>query len=170
LTPALLREKMKLMKLPLRIFNALPQHNQNWWILQTLRDPAVLPLLGYWSTLLAPNDQQQMLEHVIASLENRSPRKAPGATVCCEATEECLLQHLKENSASAAIADVEIHSEDEARKWLVGGAEPADFNIRYRDDLKRSAIVRRSDGSEENWQYLYDCWRRTDKPSDRAAR
>lgn len=146
----------------LRIFNELPQRNQNWWILQTLRDPATLPLLRYWSTLPAPSDQQQTLGHVIASLENRSPRKATGATVCCEATEECLLQHLKQDSASTAQADAEIHSEYEAHKWLAGGtAVGSDFNITYTDDLKRSAIVRRSEGSEENWQYLYDCWRRT---------
>lgn len=163
----------------LRIFNALPQRNQNWWILQPLRDPAALPILHYWRTLPAPpatpsmpsiTDQQQVLDRLIARLENVKPgnAKVPGA--CCAATEECLLQQLRQEAASsAALADTQIHSEEEARKWLAEGSAPAAFNIRYSDDLKRSAIVRRSDGSQETWQYLYDCWRRTDKPSDTSA-
>ena len=56
----------------LRVFDKLPGRNQNWWILQTLRDPEALPLLQYWSTLPAPRDQQEILEHTIGSLVSRS--------------------------------------------------------------------------------------------------
>jgi len=108
---------------------------------------------------------------VIARLENVKPGNAKPSGACCAATEECLLQQLRQSAAaSAAPADAQIHSEEEARKWLAdGAAAPANFTIRYSDGLKRSAIVRRSDGSEETWQYLYDCWRRTDKPSYTSA-
>jgi hypothetical protein len=148
----------------LRVFDKLPQRNQNWWILQTLRDQAVLPLLKYWSTLPAPKDQQEMLEHTIGSLGSRSPNGGASSKSCCEATEECLLQTVRHSPSSDAFAPVEIHSEDEARKWLNGGAAaPVELKIHYADELKRSAVVRRSDGTEEHWQYLYDCWRNVDK-------
>jgi hypothetical protein len=148
----------------LRVFNALPERNQNWWILQPLQEIAALPLLKYWSTLPAPKDQQEILEHTIGSLSNRSPSREKSPESCCEATEECLLEQVRHNAAAAALVTVEIHSEDEARKWLDGGAPPvAEFKIHYADELKRSATVRRPDGTEEHWQYLYDCWRRTDE-------
>ena len=150
----------------LRLFNALPQRNLNWWILQPLRDRSALPLLRYWSTLPAPADEQHILAQVIANLESRSPQKAVGPAPCCGATEECLLQKLRNDSAPTTTVDVEIHSEDDARNWLSEGVAAVSFKIRYIDELNRSAIVRRSDGGEENWQYLYDCWRRTDKPAD----
>ena len=34
---------------------------------------AALPLLEYWSTLPAPKDQKEMLEHTIANLQRRTP-------------------------------------------------------------------------------------------------
>jgi hypothetical protein len=158
----------------LRIFNALPRRNQSWWILQELRDPSALPILRYWNTLPAPNDQQQMLGHVIERLEraaNEPARKGMGSAACCEATEECLLQQVRRSATAAAAVSpgVQIHSEDEARNWLAqGGAAASSYTIRYTDGLKRSAIVQ-NNGTEEHWQYLYDCWRNTDKPSDNAA-
>ena len=153
----------------LRIFNALPQRNQNWWILQMLRDPAALPLLQYWSTLPAPSDQQQMLAHVIERLANVKPGNAKAPAACCAATEECLLQQVRQNTAAVVAADTQIHSEEEAVKWLADGVTAEKFTVRYTDDLKRSAVVRRGDGAEEKWQYLYDCWRRTDTPSAASA-
>lgn len=153
----------------LRVFNMLPERNQNWWILQTLRDPAALPLLRYWSTLPAPNDQKEMLDHTIGSLGSRSPSRGASSESCCEATTACLLQQVRHSATSAALADGEIHSEEEARQWLNGGATPAGrFKIRYADELKRSAIVTRGDGTREHWQYLYDCWRRVDQPNGAA--
>ncbi len=150
----------------LRIFDKLPQRNQNWWILQTLRDPAALPLLKYWSTLPAPKDQQEMLERTIGSLGSRSANLGAASKSCCEATEECLLQQVRHSDSSAGFAAVEIHSEDEARKWLNGGAvAPVELKVHYTDELKRSAVVRRDDGREEHWQYLYDCWQNLDKSS-----
>jgi len=153
----------------LRIFDKLPERNQNWWILQTLRDPQALSLLRYWSTLPAPRDQQEMLEHTIGSLVSRSASRGSAVKLCCEATEECLLQHVRHSDKTNGVvapADVEISSETEARNWLDGGATPAaKITIRYVDELKRSTVVRRGDGAEEHWQYLYDCWRNVDKSS-----
>ena len=154
----------------LRVFDKLPERNQNWWILQTLRDPAALPLLRYWNTLPAPKDQQGILEHIIGSLSTRSPNRGAASKLCCEATEECLMQQVRHSAASAALSaltGVDIHSEADARKWLDGGATPAgEFKIRYADELKRSAVLRGGDGTEEHWEYLYDCWQRTDKNPD----
>jgi hypothetical protein len=151
----------------LRLFDKLPDRNQNWWILQTLRDPAALPLLKYWSALPAPKDQQGILEHLIGSLSTRSPNRAAASKLCCEATEVCLLQHVRHNEMANGVAVAEIHSEQDALKWLDGGPTPAEeFKIHYADELKRSALLGRSDGTEEHWEYLYDCWQRTDKAPD----
>ena len=153
----------------LRIFDKLPDRNQNWWILQPLRDQAALPLLAYWRTLPVARDQQEILDNIIGRLSSQSPNRTASPAPCCEATEECLLQHVRQSTASAPPANVEIHSETEARDWLNGGEIPSDkFTVRYLDELKRSAAVRRGDGKEEHWQYLYDCWRR-DQPSNAST-
>lgn len=144
----------------LRIFNAHPQRNQNWWILGRLQDPEGLPLLRYWATLQAPKEQTEMLVGMIRSLESRSRSHPAGNHACCQATEACLVEQL---NAAATPVEGEIHTEAEARAWLnqkPGAA--ADYQIRYADELKRSARVRRKGGEEEHWEYLYDCWRRTD--------
>ena len=146
----------------LQILNALPQRNQNWWILQNLQDRSALPLLNYWRTLPAPKDQQEILEHVINSLaaQSKSAPAGKSGSACCEATEKCLLQHVRENAAS--IAQVEIRSEDGARKWLADrGISESKYTVLYRDALKRSAVVTSGDGGEQGWEYLYDCWRKT---------
>lgn len=158
----------------LRLFNALPQRNQNWWIVQNLRDPAALPILRYWATLAAPQNQQQMLQGAITRLQNAAARGPAGANgnsgACCGPTEDCLRQQLSASAAAAGAPDVVIHSEEEARAWLAGkSAPPEDFAIRYTDDLKRSAIVTRKSGAEQHWQYLYDCWRNVDETNATAA-
>jgi hypothetical protein len=148
----------------LRLFNAHPQRNQNWWIVQNLRDPAALPLLRYWGTLPAPENQTQMLQAAIKNLESRSQHGSVPAKTCCGPTEDCLRQQLSSSAAGTGAPDVAIHSEEEARAWLQGkAAPPEDFAIRYSDDLKRTAVVSRKTGAEEHWQYLYDCWRNTDE-------
>jgi len=150
----------------LRLFNAHPQRNQNWWIVQNLRDPAALPILRYWSTLPAPQNQTEMLKTAINNLANRAKRPSPSAKACCGPTEDCLRQQLSASAVAATAGDastVVIHSEEKARAWLGGkSAPPAEFSIRYTDDLKRDAIVSRSGVPDQHWQYLYDCWRNTD--------
>jgi hypothetical protein len=151
----------------LTIFDGLPGRNEKWWILQPLRDPSSLPLLKYWSTLPAPRDQQEMLAHTIGNLEGLAGKSAKAVEACCEATEECLLQHVRNapaaSGAAGGAADGDIRSEEEAREWLRRGAEPVgQIKIEYADELKRTATVRRADGTEEHWQYLYDCWQSTD--------
>ncbi len=154
----------------LRIFNKLPERNQNWWILQPLRDQAALPLLAYWRTLPISRDQQEILDNIIGGLSSRSPNRTASPAPCCEATEECLLQHVRQSAQAAPLANVEIHSEKEARDWLNSGETPSEkFEVHYLDELKRSAVVQTSDGKDEHWQYLYDCWRREDQPDNAST-
>jgi hypothetical protein len=156
----------------LRLFNALPQRNQNWWIVQNLRDPNALPLLRYWAMLPAPQNQQQMLESAITRLQNAAAHPPAGSksAACCGPTEDCLRQQLSASAAAAGTPDVVIHSEEEARAWLAGkSAPPEDFAIRITDDLKRSAIATSKSGGEQHWQYLYDCWRNVDETNATAA-
>ena len=150
----------------LRMFNAHPQRNQNWWILGRLQDPDALPLLRYWATLPAPKDQAEMLAGFIRSLETRGKSHAPGGHACCQATEACLVEQL---SVATAPAETEIQNEAEVRAWLnqkTGTA--AGYDIHYTDDLERCAKVRRKGGGEEHRKYLYDCWRRTDAAQKNA--
>ena len=160
----------------LRLFNALPQRNQSWWILQTLRDPAALPILRYWATLPAqPNqaNQQQMLAGVITRLQNAAAGGVAGAksAACCGPTEDCLRQQLSASALAASDAAApEIRTEEEARAWLARkAAPPAAFSIRFTDDLRRDAVVSRAGAAEQHWQYLYDCWRNTSDPAASAA-
>jgi hypothetical protein len=156
----------------LRLFDALPQRNQSWWIVQNLRDPATLPVLRYWATLAAPQSQQQMIEGAITRLQNAAAHPPAGAksAACCGPTEDCLRQQLSASALAVGDASApEIHSDDEARAWLARkSAPPEEFAIRFTDDLKRSAIVSRAGAPDEHWQYLYDCWRDVDKNTEAA--
>lgn len=160
----------------LRLFDALPQRDQNWWIVQNLRDPAALPVLRYWATLPAPSaaakNQQQMLEGAITRLQNAAAHPPLGSrsAACCGPTEDCLRQQLSASAAAAGTPDVVIHSEEEARAWLAQeSAPPETFAIRFTDDLHRSAVVTRKSGAEQHWQYLYDCWRNIDETNATAS-
>jgi hypothetical protein len=149
----------------LRIFNSHPQRAQNYWIIANLYDPAALPLFRYWSTLPAPADQIEVLNRLITNLDRRSTARTPVKKLCCEATESCLIEHLTstEPSTPSGSSTDEIHSEEEARSWLGRtSSAPIDFKIRYTGDLKRAATIERKAGPEEHWQFLYDCWHRTD--------
>ena len=99
--------------------------------------------------------------------------------VCCEATEECLLERVRNSAtadaaAAAATAAASVATRPDSFRGrsarLAGGRRAAveQFQIRYTDELKRSQIVRRDDGAEEKWQYLYDCWRKTEPPASAA--
>jgi hypothetical protein len=146
----------------LRIFNAHPQRNQNYWIIADLQDPAAIPLIQYWSTLPAPKDQLEVLTVLMTNLDNRGRMHSFATRPCCEATEACLIDHLTRVEPASSAG---IHSDEEARQWLARSkSAPIDFTIRYTDDLKRSAIVHRKSGPEEHWEFLYDCWRNTSKP------
>ena len=144
----------------LRFFNAHPERAKNYWIIEHLSDPAALPLLEYWSTLPAPPDQLENLKSIIARLDNRSHTRSPATTPCCEATEICLLDHLTHAEPASPI---EIHSEKDAQAWLHSTSPAAsDFKIAYTDDSKRSATVTFKAGFDQHWEFIYDCWRRTD--------
>jgi hypothetical protein len=149
----------------LRLFNAHPQRNHNWWILGDLQDPAALPLLQYWSTLPAPKDQAEMLKGRITYLQNRGRSKSTATRPCCEPTEACLLEQVNRSPNEPA----EIHSEKEAREWLARTSPSREVTIHYADAMKRAATVHRKTGADQHWEYLYDCWRNTDAPKQEAA-
>jgi hypothetical protein len=142
----------------LAIFNDLADRNSNWWILLPLEDASALPLLNFYQTLPSPNDQHQELVAAIERLENRKNIAANGAT-CCEPTESCLRSTLGE----APVDDEKITSEAKARRWLSGelSAQSA-FKIDFYGPLQRTAAVHARHGSDQQWEYIYDCWRRTD--------
>ena len=120
-------------------------------------------MLEYWSTLPAPPDQLEVLKGLIARLDNRSHARSPATNPCCEATEICLLDHLTHAEPQSP---VEIHSEKDALAWLHSTtASVSDFKITYTDDSKRSATVTFKAGLDQHWEFIYDCWRRTDPVS-----
>jgi hypothetical protein len=142
----------------LTFFNNLPDRNNNWWILMPIEEVSALPLLRYYATLPAPADQHQELTDAITMLERRRAKPEESAT-CCEATPACLRTLLKKDSPQ----DVKIQSEHSVRAWLSGAFEPKTFyKITFSGPLQRTAIVHRSHSADEHWEYLYDCWRRTD--------
>jgi hypothetical protein len=144
----------------LRLFNAWPKRNENFWILTNLAEPAAEPLLRYWSTLPAPDDQTRVLNDLVTTLERkRTSTRESAARPCCRLDEACLLEQLAQGNDAV---DLAIRSEDEARQWLAGVPSTARrFTITYTDELKRSAAIRQDSGAEERWEFLYDCWRRT---------
>jgi hypothetical protein len=144
----------------LALFNAHPQRNDNWWIIENLGDPDALPLLRYWATLPAPQTQVAVLQALIERLQAPPQLSAAPRVACCQPTQACLTEWLGRPSASAA-----IHSDVEAKAWIAGNAAAAgNYTIDYQDALKRLAVIRRQNGTEERWEYLYDCWRNIARP------
>ncbi len=142
----------------LAFFNNLPDRNNDWWILMPLEDTAALPLLRYYETLPAPKDQHEQLLGIITTLEHRQAMPENSAT-CCEPTQACLRSLLEKDSPQ----DIKIESEQSARAWLKGTPVPkAPYNIAFSGPLERTARVHRANGPDQHWEYLYDCWRRTD--------
>jgi hypothetical protein len=141
----------------LTFFNNLPDRNSNWWILMPIEEASALPLLRYYETLPAPEDQRQELVGTVTSLERRQamPEKS---SACCEATAACLRTYLENDLPE----DVKIQSERSAQAWLKGLEPKTSYKIAFSGPLKRTATVHRSHVPDEHWEYLYDCWRRTD--------
>ena len=159
----------------LRLFAAHPERTKNYWIIDNLRDPSAVPLLRYWSNQPAPNgvsfnDQIEILKRLVARLDDRGRKPSPAAKPCCENSELCLLEHVKRDQPSAS--PVEIHSDEEAKAWLnrSTSAAPSDVKVTYADELKRTATVRVKGGDDQHWQFLYDCWHRTDPASHAEAK
>jgi hypothetical protein len=145
----------------LAIFNDLADRNNNWWILMPLEDASALPLLSFYQTLSSPKDQHQELIATIARLEKTPKNSAKGQT-CCEATEACLRAILGEGAGE----EERISSEAKARLWLSGELAPkAAFKIEFSGPLQRTATVHERHASDQHWEYIYDCWRRTDAPT-----
>jgi len=141
----------------LSTFNDLPDRNKNWWILMPLADPSALPLLDYYAKLPAPKDQHDELVNVMERLRNSGgPEKLP---TCCEPTRACLRSMLGKDS----IRPVTIRSEQGARAWLKGTlVGKTGYEIKFSGPLQRAATIHRSGSPDQHWEYLYDCWRRTD--------
>ena len=129
-----------------------------------IEDASALPLLRYYETLPAPEDQHQELTGAITNLERRLATPEQSAT-CCGATPACLRSLLEKELPQ----NVKIHSEQSAKAWLKGTLEPkTSYKIAFSGPLKRTATVHRSHGHDEHWEYLYDCWRRTDTATSQA--
>jgi hypothetical protein len=129
-------------------------------MLANLRDPAALPILRYWSGLPAPKDQAETLKYVIETLAKNAAPDGTQPTACCRPSEACLVAQV---GRTAGAPRVTIGSDDEAAKWLASGSTPeAGVAVRFTDAANRAAVVRMTDGGEQRWQYLYDCWRRVD--------
>jgi hypothetical protein len=142
----------------LTFFNSLPDRNNNWWILMPLEDASALPLLRFYETLPAPQNQHEQLLGVMSRMERIQAMPQKTAT-CCEPTQQCLRSLLQNDPPG----DVKIESEQKARAWLKGTLEPkTSYDIAFSGPLERTATVHRSHGLDEHWEYLYDCWRRTD--------
>ncbi len=142
----------------LTFFNSLPDRNNNWWILAPLEDTLALPLLRYYETLPSARDQREQLLGIITRLERRQARPEQNAT-CCEPTQACLRSLLEKGAPQNA----KIQSEQSGRAWLKGTFEPkTSYHLAFSGPLERMATVHRSHGPDEHWEYLYDCWRRTD--------
>jgi hypothetical protein len=142
----------------LTFFNNLPDRDDNWWILMPLEDASALPLLRYYETLPAPQNQHEQLLGIIARMERLQAMPQTAAS-CCEPTQQCLRSLLEEDSPH----DVKIASEQSASAWLKGSLEPQmAYDVAFSGPLERQATVHRSQGLDEHWEYLYDCWRRTD--------
>jgi hypothetical protein len=150
----------------LALFNNLPDRNKNWWILTPLEDPTALPLLNYYATLPAPKDQHQELAALIENSQRTSKVPEKHAT-CCEPTEACLRSKLGEESNQQS----RIRSEEGARAWLRGAltSRPA-YQIKFSGPLRRVATVHRQGKRDQRWEYLYDCWRKTDAPTSRQPK
>ena len=148
----------------LAIFNDLADRNSNWWILMPLEDASALPLLDFYQTLPSPDDQHQELVSTIERLQKRLRNSAKNQP-CCDATEACLRTILGEGADEGGGAEEKITSEAKARAWLSGDlASKEALKIELSGPLERSATVHARHASDQHWEYIYDCWRRTDAP------
>ncbi|HYL96932.1 MAG TPA: hypothetical protein VET69_14100 [Terriglobales bacterium] len=150
----------------LTVFNNFPDRNKNWWILTPLEDPSAVPLLKYYAGLPSPGDQHQQLAALIESLQRGSNEPEVKKTTCCEPTAACLRSMLGDESAR----QTEIRSEQSARAWLAGSPRVTTYRISFSGPLKRTAVVHLSGKRAQHWQYLYDCWRRTDLAASRQPK
>ncbi len=149
----------------LTVFNNFPDRNKNWWILAPLEDASALPLLKYYATLPAPNDQHQQLAALIENLQRRNNEPERKKATCCEPTAACLRSILGDERVQQT-----IRSEQSARAWLAGSSSTTTYRISFSGPLNRTAVVHRPGKDDQHWQYLYDCWRRTDLAASRQPK
>lgn len=143
----------------LRIFDSVPEKTAHWWILQNLADAGALPLLRYWHTLEAKEEQRDLLLKLIARLEDGGPQTARSRETCCHPTPECLFSWI--HALPARGHEAEITTAEQAKAWLQG-TDTASIEVRFTDSLSRVALVTRPAVDEAvRWEHLYGCWRRT---------
>ncbi|HTM42781.1 MAG TPA: hypothetical protein VL177_17815, partial [Terriglobales bacterium] len=150
----------------LTVFNNLSDRNKNWWIVTPLEDPSAVPLLKYYASLPSPNDQHQQLAALVENLQRQNSEPERKKSTCCEPTAACLRSMLGDESAQ----QTEIRSEQSARAWLAGSPRVTTYRISFSGPLNRTAVVHRPGKRNQHWQYLYDCWRRTDLSASRQAK
>lgn len=145
----------------LKIFDSIPDKTSDWWVLQNLSDARALPLLRYWHTLKAEEQQRDILFKLIVRLESPRPGSSRHARgTCCQPTRVCLLSWIEVLPADSG--DMQITTAKQAKAWLQG-TDGVSFEpeIQLSDSLGRVALVSRH-GAEgpERWEHLYGCWRR----------
>ena len=139
----------------LGVFNKLDDRQDNWWILATVNDPGILPILYYWRR--QGDDERQTLTGIINRLETRRKDHGPSGTgACCQPTRECLEEHL----ATDVNPEITFNNEKQVTEWLQGGTAQTSRRIDFKDALQRIAVVTRAEGKPtEEWQHLFGCWR-----------
>lgn len=143
----------------LGVFSSLPDKTRNWWILAGLGDPAALPLLRYWLTLPAEEDQRAQLSDLVKRLEQPSAGLSREGAPCCAPTLDCLRERIQADLPRASTA--RVTNEEEAVRWLSGPEPEAKApQISLRGPLGREAVVQ-SGTRQERYEHLYGCWRRT---------
>jgi hypothetical protein len=142
----------------LRLFNTWPQRDNNWWIIDNLRDPAAIPLLRYWSSLPTKEDQARVIHDLVMRLALQQSQSTIRASQCCLPTKACLVRHV-----NAGPVDAFLQSEADAQQWLLGARrqEGNDPRVTFTDELERIADVELKNGERQHWEYIYDCWHRT---------
>lgn len=143
----------------LRIVNTLPDKVEHWWVLTPLDYPQALPLLRYWATLSAPEQQQKQLADKIFYLERmlKNGSQVSAVKTCCHPTRACLLSWVEVGSITNNTRP--ITNEDEARAWLER-TQRQSLVITFTDTLSRIAQVKHPGGGVEQWEHLYGCWTR----------
>lgn len=149
----------------LAVMNRLPGRQEKLTLLNEMEDPQALPVLRYWVGLGAPAAERQQLQYAINRLE-QAKRVQSSRESCCDDTEACLRKHVSQPDPAETIG-----SEQELRLWLLSGvtSDPA-LTVSFTDELKHQATVSPANGPRQSWEYLYDCWRRTDSQGDAGAR
>lgn len=148
----------------LRALHHQSDRPETWAVLDRLHDPGALPLLRYWATLPASQEQLKGLRSVILNLEAQAVQGTPGnAADCCVPDRACLSAHVRYRNLLVGTAT--IKTEAQALAWLKQEAGGQDgIIVRFTDPLERIAEVQTGAREPQRWEYLYGCWQHISGP------